>query len=72
MGLLKVSIDMNGTGGDAAKTADAYQGDRASPARINDFYAGANSVKADDFYKDKSVRFVVGFAAGGGDDLYTL
>ncbi|MDH3442320.1 MAG: tripartite tricarboxylate transporter substrate-binding protein [Deltaproteobacteria bacterium] len=28
-----------------------------------------NSVSAEDFYKGKSIRFVVGFAAGGGYDL---
>lgn len=28
-----------------------------------------NSVAADDFYKGKTIRFVVGFAAGGGYDL---
>jgi tripartite-type tricarboxylate transporter receptor subunit TctC len=31
--------------------------------------ATAGSALADDFYKDKTIRFVVGFAAGGGYDL---
>jgi len=33
--------------------------------------AGASPVHAGDFYKDKTIRFVVGQAAGGGYDTYT-
>src|SRR5438128_947419 len=29
------------------------------------------AVKAEDFYKDKTIRFIVGQAAGGGYDAYT-
>jgi tripartite-type tricarboxylate transporter receptor subunit TctC len=32
--------------------------------------AALPQAKADDFYKDKTIRFVVGFAAGGGYDTY--
>ncbi|MGH7811593.1 MAG: hypothetical protein ACREP5_15045, partial [Candidatus Binatia bacterium] len=31
---------------------------------------GATSASAEDFYKGKNIRFIVGFAAGGGYDAY--
>jgi tripartite-type tricarboxylate transporter receptor subunit TctC len=33
--------------------------------------AGASSVRAQDFYKDKTIRFIVGYSPGGSFDLYT-
>ena len=30
----------------------------------------ANAASADDFYKGKTIRIVVGFSAGGGFDTY--
>ncbi|MBI3060803.1 MAG: hypothetical protein HYY83_02315, partial [Deltaproteobacteria bacterium] len=35
------------------------------------FSAQAIGVGAEDFYKGKTITFVVGFAAGGGFDTYT-
>jgi tripartite-type tricarboxylate transporter receptor subunit TctC len=35
------------------------------------FYSPWSLAFADDFYKDKTIRFIVGFAAGGGYDAYT-
>lgn len=36
------------------------------------FIGGSSEVtKADDYYKGKNIRFIVGFAAGGGYDAYT-
>jgi tripartite-type tricarboxylate transporter receptor subunit TctC len=32
-------------------------------------FASLTHSAAEDFYKDKTIRFVVGFAAGGGYDL---
>ena len=32
---------------------------------------GSTSALADDFYKGKTIRFVVGYAPGGGYDTYT-
>ena len=33
--------------------------------------ANGQLVRAEDFYKDKTIRFIVGQAAGGGYDTYT-
>ena len=35
------------------------------------FFASAVATRADDFYAGKSIRFIVGYAAGGGYDTYT-
>jgi tripartite-type tricarboxylate transporter receptor subunit TctC len=36
------------------------------------FVGGSSkAAKADNFYRDKNIRFIVGFAAGGGYDAYT-
>ncbi len=32
---------------------------------------GSTNALADDFYKGKTIRFVVGYAPGGGYDTYT-
>jgi tripartite-type tricarboxylate transporter receptor subunit TctC len=35
------------------------------------FFLPFNSARPDDFYKGKTIRFIVGYAAGGGYDTYT-
>jgi tripartite-type tricarboxylate transporter receptor subunit TctC len=38
---------------------------------LNLVLANFQSILAQDFYKDKTIRFIVGQAAGGGYDTYT-
>ncbi len=35
------------------------------------FFATSSATRAEDFYAGKSIRFIVGYAAGGGYDTYT-
>ena len=38
---------------------------------LNLLLVNCSSALAEDFYKDKTIRFIVGQAAGGGYDSYT-